>query len=396
MKITLPRLLTAAIVLTLTAALILTLRPRPVRVELGTVDRGPVAVTILEDGKTRIKERFTVSAPLAGKLERMHWRAGDAVRAETDILALIMPSDPELLDPRARAQAEARVSGAEALKSQSGARLERARADHVYARSALDRMRKLQPARAVSSQDVEAAELAEITAGHALREAEFAAQVAAFELEQARAVLLRAGTRPDPGSRYEIRPPVAGSILRVFEESSTVVAPGTKLVELGDPRELEIVADVLSTDAVRMKPGARVGIENWGGEKTLTGRVRLIEPSAFTKISALGVEEQRVNVIIDFVSPPEERLALGDGFRVEVRLTLWEGPEVLRVPAGALFREGDQWAVFAAENGRAVLRTVATGHRNDDHAEVLSGLNPGTRVILYPGDLIEEGSRIRP
>jgi HlyD family secretion protein len=382
---------------TLVAAAIVALRPRGVEVDLGTVDRGPLEVTIREDGKTRIKERYTISAPLAGKLERMPWDVGDPVCKEADVIAVIVPTDPELLDPRARAQAEARVHAAEALQSKTAAQLDRARVNHAFAGTNLERARKVFATRAASRQDVDNAEQAELTAGHALREAEFAAIVARFELEQARAVLSRADAQEGvpADSRHEIQSPVGGSILRVFEESSTVVAPGAKLVELGDPRDLEIEVDVLSTDAVQVKPGARVSIEHWGGDQPLAGRVRVIEPSAFTKVSALGVEEQRVNVIIDFVSPPAERAALGDGFRIEARIVTWEAPDVLRVPAGALFRDGDAWAVFVVENDRVALRRVNTGRSSDDYAEVIDGLQQGDEVILYPGDLIEAGARVR-
>jgi len=370
------------------------LMPRGIAVETAKVDRGPLEVSVREDGRTRIKERFTISAPLAGKLERIQWRAGDRVRQGEDVLAVIVPSDPALLDPSARAQAEARVHAAGALQSQTGAQLEKARVNQDYAKAALARAQKLFATNGVSHQDLDNAEQAELTAGHAFREAQFAARVADYELELARAVLLRADGSAG-GTRYEIRSPVSGSILRVLQESSTVVTPGTRLLEVGDPAALEIEVDVLSADAVPLRPGARAVIEHWGGDQPLAARVRVIEPSAFTKVSALGVEEQRVNVILDFTSPPADFAALGDGFRVEARLILWESPDVLRVPSGALFRSGRGWSVFACEGSRAKLTGVQTGRRSSEFTEITAGLSAGDEVILYPSDLVEDGAKLR-
>jgi HlyD family secretion protein len=238
------------------------------------------------------------------------------------------------------------------------------------------------------------AEQAELTAGHAFREAQFAARVAEYELELARAVLLRAD-QSGGGIRYEIPSPVSGSVLRVFQESSTIVTPGTRLLEVGDPAALEIEVDVLSADAVQLRPGARAVIEHWGGEAPLAARVRVIEPSAFTKVSALGVEEQRVNVILDFAEPVTKFTALGDGFRVEARLVLWESPGVLRVPSAALFRRGREWAAFQCQGSRAVLKAVQTGRSSSEFTEIIAGLSEGDEVILYPGDLVEDDARIR-
>jgi HlyD family secretion protein len=376
------------------AAGVVALIPRGLTVETAGVDRGPLEVSVREDGRTRIKERYTVSAPLAGKLERVRWRAGDRVRQDEDIIAVIVPNDPALLDPSARAQAEARVRAAEALQSQTGVQLENARVKHEYARSFLERTRKLFAGNGVSHQDMDDAEQAELSAGHAFREAQFAARVAEYELELARAVLLRAD-ESGGGIRYEIHSPVSGSVLRVFQESSTIVTPGTRLLEIGDPTALEIEVDVLSADAVQLRPGARAVIEHWGGEKPLAARVRVIEPSAFTKVSALGVEEQRVNVILDFADPPADFASLGDGFRVEARLILWESPDVLRAPSAALFRSGQEWSVFLCQGSRAVLKAVQTGRSSSDFTEITAGLSAGDEVILYPGDLVEDGAKIR-
>lgn len=379
------------------AALIYAFMPRPVEVDVAVVDRGPMEVTVRENGKTRIKDRYVVAAPLAGKLERIRLRSGDPVAAQKDIVAVIVPSDPDLLDPRARAQAEAKVQAAEALKRQVEAQLQRARVNHEYAVTNLDRANKNLATGAASHQEVDDAEQRQLTAANALREAEFATQVAAFELEQARAVLLRAdGSSAADDWRHEIRSPISGKVLRVFQESSTIVTPGAKLVELGDPTDLEIESDLLSTDGVQVQPGARVSIEHWGGGKPLHGRVRLVEPSGFTKVSALGVEEQRVNVIVDFLDKLPERAALGDAFRVEVRIVIWESSAALRVHAGALFRVDERWALFVIENGRAVLRRVEIGRSNDDYAEVLGGLSEGDRVVIYPTDRVQPGVRLTP
>jgi HlyD family secretion protein len=379
------------------AALVYAFMPRPVEVDVASVDRGPLEVTVREDGKTRIKDRYVVASPLAGKLERIRLRSGDSVTADKDLIAVIVPSDPDLLDPRARAQAEAKVHAAEALKSQVEAQLQRARVNHDYAKVNLERANAGFAAKTISHQELDDAEQKELAAGNALREAEFAVQVAAFELEQARAVLLRAGS--DTGAeewRHEIQSPITGKVLRVLQESATIVTPGTKLIELGDPSDLEIEADVLSTDGVQIEPGARVSIEHWGGPQPLRGRVRLVEPSGFTKVSALGVEEQRVNVIIDFADKSADRATLGDAFRVEARIVIWENPDVLRVPAGALFRSDGKWAVFVIDNNRAVLRLLSIGRSNDDHAEVLEGLRESDRVVIYPTDRVQSGVRVKP
>lgn len=379
------------------AVLVYAFLPKPVEVDAVTVDRGPLAVTVREDGKTRIKDRYVVAAPLAGKLERIRLRSGDAVTANADLIAAIVPSDPDLLDPRARAQAEAKVHAAEALKKQVEAQQQRARVNHEYAKLTLERANANYARQTISHQEVDDAEEKELATANAVREAEFAVQVASFELEQARAVLLRAGSGIGANEwRHEIHSPITGKVLRVFQESSTIVTPGTKLVELGDPADLEIEADVLSTDGVQIQPGARVFVEHWGGPHPLEGRVRLVEPSGFTKISALGVEEQRVNAIIDFTDKLSERPTLGDAFRVEVRIVIWEGADTLRVPAGALFRDDERWAVYVIEDDRAHLRHVVVGHSNDDHAEVLEGLNEGARVILYPTDRVHDGVRVKP
>ncbi|MGZ9014645.1 MAG: efflux RND transporter periplasmic adaptor subunit, partial [Burkholderiales bacterium] len=310
------------------------------------------------------------------------------------VLASIAPADPALLDPRARAEAEARVKGAEAAEHRALPDLERARAADQMARSDLERAQQLRGSGAISNREFENAELHARTAAEELKAAEFAVQIAAFELEQARAVL-NPGGQPEGGTRFEIRSPVNGAVLRVFRESESVVEPGTQLVEVGDPRDLEMEIDVLSTDAVKIKAGDKVIVEHWGGPSPLLGRVRVVEPAGFLKISALGVEEQRVNIIADFVDPPEQRATLGDAYRIEARVVISEAADVLKVPGSALFRQGEEWAVFAIEDGRAKLRIIQIGRRNDLEAELLSGLGENDSVIIHPGDQLHDGVRIR-
>ena len=380
------------------------LRPQPVRVDVARVTRGPIRVTIDEDGKTRIKERYVVSAPLAGRLLRINKDPGDTVKGSETRLATLEPSDPQLLNPRELAAAEAREKGAEAAYKRADPALEQARADLEFAESELARQRKLRRSGATSVTDLQNAELLYRNRSEAFRAATFAARIARYELEQARAALLPARSAnegsaayaSDSAWRFEIYAPIDGRVLRVFQESSAVVTPGMPLLEVGDPTDLELEIDVLSSDAVQIHPGDEVDIEHWGGAYPLRGAVRLVEPSAFTKISALGVEEQRVNVIVDLLDVVQNRSTLGDGFRVEVRIVIWDSDEVLRVPVSALFRDGDKWLVFIARDGKAIRQLVELGHRNDLMAEVVGGLEAGEQVIVHPSDTIMDGVDIEP
>jgi HlyD family secretion protein len=374
-------------------------RPSPVEVDLGRVGRGALLVTVDHEGKTRVKERHEVSAPLMGRLLRIELRPGDAVAAGRTRLAVIEPADPALLDVRARAQAEARVEAAAAARAQAASDVEKARALHDQAEKDLGRVHQLRVRRSIAEQEYDAAVAREQVALAEARSAEFAQRIAEFELEQARAALVHVQpTAPGgaEGVRFEIIAPISGVVLRVFQESATVVTPGTRLLEVGDPADLECEVDVLSTDAVQIRPGQRVILEHWGGEGPLQGRVRVREPAAFTKVSALGVEEQRVNIIIDLIDPPEKRPTLGDGYRVEARIVVWERPDVLKVPAGALFRRGDGWAVFREERGRAAPRPVTIGRSNGLEAEVREGLAENDRVILHPSDRVVAGVAVAP
>jgi HlyD family secretion protein len=368
--------------------------PTPVAVEVALVSRAPLQVTVDDDGRTRVPDRFVVSAPLAGTLARIELEPGDTLRGG-DPVARIVPLPSPLLDPRSRAEAEARVAAAAAAVRQAATAIGRARAAVEQATRDAARERALVGAGATAPRSVEEAELAERMRREELASAEFGQKVAASELQLARAAVRRLDTSTAAsGEELVVRAPVEGQVLRVLQESEGVVHAGDPLVEIGDPSGIEAVVDVLTADAVQIVPGARVLIEQWGGDSALQGHVHRVEPSAFTRVSALGVEEQRVNVIVHLEGAPLGRHALGDGFRVETRIVVWEAGDVLQVPAGAVFRQGDGWAVYLAQNGRAVLRTVRLGRRSDAAAQVLGGLEVGDAVILYPGDNVRDGQRI--
>ena len=403
----------------LAAVLVYGMWPAPVEADLADVVRGEIRETVDQDGKTRIRERYIVSAPLAGRLLRIGLDAGDEVAAGETPVATIEPRDPELLDARAVSQAEANVKAAEARLQRTTPLMEEAVANQEFADADLQRARDARASQpgAVSLNELEAKEMNARTRAALVRSATHAKEIAEFELDQARAALMR--SRPqeneaqtaeppqaaDNGAPYPahddswhftIRAPINGRVLRVFQESSAVVAAGTNLLEIGDPSDLEIEIDVLSRDAVKIVPGAPVLLEHWGGQRTLNGRVRLVEPSGFTKISTLGVEEQRVNVIVDLIDPPGERTALGDGFRVEARIVVAEAPNVIKAPTSALFRVGEQWAVFVVEEGVAHERIVKVGLQNGLEAEIVEGLAESDRVVTHPGDNITDGVRVKP
>jgi HlyD family secretion protein len=387
-----------AIVVAVAGGLFLAFRPPPVEVDLGTITRGPLRVSVAAEGKTRIKERYVVSAPLGGQLLRVVLHPGDPVVAGQTILAAIEPGDPGLLDARVKTQAEARVRATEAANRQAEAVLARARQAHHLAVTQLERLRRLRSVGSASTEEYDAAQTKERLAEEEVRAAEFGVKVAGFEQEQARAALIRVQPRSGTSSaadRFEIRSPIDGKVLRVLQESEAVVTPGTKLLEIGNPTDLEMEIEVLSSDAVKIPPAARVVVEQWGGPEPLHGRVRVVEPEAFLKISALGVEEQRVYVIADFTSPVERRRRLGDAYRLETQIVVWEADNVLKVPAGALFRHQGTWAVFGVRDGRARRTAVAVGQSNESEAEVLEGLSEGDSVVLHPSDRVVDGVRVR-
>jgi HlyD family secretion protein len=368
--------------------------PKPVPVDLTQASRGELEVSIDEDGRTRVKDRYRVSAPLLANLARIELHPGDAVQPGT-VLARLVPLSPPLLDARTRAGAEAQVAAAAAARSQALATIGRVQTSLEFARSELARQRQLSGTGATSARSTEQAELQERTLREELASAQFGAKVAENQLRVAQASLGRLDARGRASDeQLEITAPVAGRVLQVLQESEGVVQPGTPLLELGDPAALELVVDVLTSDAVHVRPGTPVRIERWGGDYPLRAHVRLVEPSAFTRISALGVEEQRVNLIVDLDEPSERWAALGDGYRVEAHVVLWHGADVLRVPAGAVFRRGDGWAVFAAAQGKAKLAAVKVGRRNAQHVEILEGLEQGAQVVVHPSDRVVDGASI--
>jgi HlyD family secretion protein len=383
------RILLLALGAAIVALVVVAMRPSPPIVEVARANRGPLRVTVDEEGETRAHDRFVVAAPVAGRLERVELEDGDIV-AGGQVAAIIHPLP---LDVRSRAEAMARVDSAEAGKREAAAQVQHAQADYDQARRERERAEKLVKDGLISVQSSEQAKTAESTAAHELEAAKFRNVAAAYEVEVARAALIAAGLGPDdPARLVELRSPVRGSVLKVLEKSERVVPAGTPILSVGDAAKLEIVIDVLSTDAVKVSPGMPVLLENWGGERPLRACVRLVEPSGFTKISALGIEEQRVNVIADFVDPPGR---LGDGYRVEARIIIWEAGNVLKIPSGALFRHGQDWNVFAIENGRAWARQVEIGHRSALEAEVLRGIEEGSEVIVHPSNEIASGMRVK-
>ncbi len=384
-----------AIVAVLALLVLMAMWPKPAAVDLASVVKGPLTITLDEEGKTRVHKRFMVSAPVSGQVQRIELEPGDKVIQDQTAVAIFKPADPVLLDVRSRTEAEASVKAAEASYGRAQAERDRAAAGERLAQSELARKRALYKNRLIAQQEFESAESQARTSEESLRAAEFSVESADHEVTVARARLL--STSREPGSAQQpiiLRAPITGVVLKRLRESEAIVPAGEPLLELGDPRQLEIVSDFLSTDAVRMRPGYPVQIERWGGENAVHGRVRRIEPSGFMKISALGVEEQRVSVIIDFDDPFEAWNKLGDGYRVEVRVIVWQSDAVLKVATSSLFRRGENWAVFVAENGRARLRTVEVGPRNGSEAQVLKGLSEGQIVIVHPSDTIKDGSRI--
>ncbi len=368
-------------------------RPAPVPADFGAVERGRLEVTVDEEGRTRVRDRYVVSAPVPGRMRRIELEPGDPVVAGKTVLAQFQPTDPALLDARTRAELEARVRAAETAVGGARADRERVESDLAFARSELKRFKALVEERVLAARELEAAERQVESLERARQSADFAARTAQHQLEVARAGLLQ--TRGGRAAPIPLYSPVNGVVLRRLQESEAVVPTGQPLIEVGNLDDVEIVSDLLSSAAVKVKPGQPVLIEQWGGEGALRGRVRRIEPSGFTKISALGVEEQRVNVIVDFDEPRERWRSIGDGYRVELRIIVWQKDEVLKVPTSSLFRHEGKWAVYRVEADRAVRQLVEVGQRNGLEAEVLTGLTQGQRIIVYPSDTIADGIEVR-
>jgi len=364
--------------------------PSAVPVDVSTVDVGPMTVRVEGEGRTRVKDIYAISAPVSGRLMRIEGEAGDRVMAGTTRLAVIEPADPTILDSRTRAEAESTAQAAEETMTLAAADVERARAELGFARAELYRARKLRENGTISQRDLDVAELDVATRLAEVKSAEATLKVRRYELETARARLL---TPTEGGADGQccvaITAPVDGQVLRVLHESAGVVSAGEALMEIGDPRHLEVVVDVLTSDAARIREGAAAVIENWGG-MALDGVVRRIEPFGYTKVSVLGIEEQRIDVIIDFSDPASLPPTLGHGFRVEVGIEAWQNNSVLKAPMSALFRIEGGWGVFVLEQDKARLVRLDVGHMNGREAQVLGGLKVGDEVVLHPSDRIAD------
>jgi HlyD family secretion protein len=377
--------------------------PRPVPADFATIDRGDVRVSVEGEGKTRVREVYTISAPISGMMERIRLEPGDPVVAEDTVLARIVPADPLFLDARSTAEAEADVKAAESAVSLARAKVEAAEAELDFARSELKRAEELAQRGNIAERTLERSVIDVRMRKAELDTARSDLGVAMSRLASARARLIQPGEQadvnnPDPdsggGCCVAVRSPVGGEVLTVPDKSARVVTAGETLIEVGNPRDIEAVIDILSTDAVKIRPGNAALIEHWGGGDPLPAIVQRVEPSGFTKISALGIEEQRVNVIIDFTGQAATRQPLGHGFRVEARIIIDEAEDAVRAPISALFRQGDQWHIFVVEDGEATLRAVQTARRNDTHVEITSGLKPGETVILHPSNAIDDGTDV--
>lgn len=366
--------------------------PKPVEVETALPDRGPLTVFVSEEGKTRVRNRYVVAAPLAGRMHRVALKAGDEVKANETVLTVIDASPTPLLDPRSRAEAEARVASAEATRQRAEEARQAAASAARLANATRDRLRNVTLKGSVAATEIDRAETEAASRDADVRAADFALQAAKHDVELARAALEnqnRAG-----GAAFEVKSPVSGRILQVMQESETVVTPGTRILEIGDPQDIEIEAEILSRDAVTIEPGDAVRIEQWGGEKDLSAKVRRVEPAAFTKVSALGVEEQRVYVLCDLTSDQAAR-RLGDRYRVEVRVAVWHKDDVLRLPAGALFREGNDWKALLYDGGKARAVKVRVGRSDGQLTEILGGIEAGNEVIVRPPDAVKDGVKVK-
>jgi len=372
------------------------LTPKPVPVDSQAIDRGAIRVTVDEEGKTRIKDVYTVSAPLAGRLLRLPVKVGDPVSAQTSPVASILPVSPSFLDQRTRSELAAAAEAAKAAVGLAEAELARMQAEQRFAKSNSDRADRLARTATISQSAFEKAVLDYDTAKAAVLQAEANLDLRRHEYESARARLIEPDTMPDHDQAsccIILYAPADGVVLKLIQESEMVLQAGAPILEVGDTGNLEVVVDLLSTDAVRVAVGAPAQIENWGGVP-LNATVSRIDPSGFTKVSALGIEEQRVTTVLQLTDPKEAWRSLGHDFRVFVRITAWEEDDALRVPLSALFRVDSEWAVFRIENGVARQTIIRIGQRNSGHAQVLEGLAEGDRIILYPSDRVTDGGAV--
>jgi HlyD family secretion protein len=390
------RIIWLALALLIIAALVYGFSPQPRLVDIAKATRGPMQVSVGEEGKTRVIDRYDISAPVAGMTCRVDLDVGDPIE-KGQALITINPLESQALDPRSRAEAEARIAAAASALHAAEQNVKSARAEKDLAEKELSRLQPLFEKGHVSQGQLDQAAATVQTTRAASRSARFAVDVARHELEAARTALSYTGVsgQDNPDANVQVRSPIDGKLLAIHQECEGVVAAGQPLLVVGDTRSLEVETDVLSADAVKIKPGMRVEFHRWGGEKPLQGQVRTVEPVGFTKISALGVEEQRVLVISDITSESAQWESLGDGYRVEAEFILWQSDDVLQIPASALFRFNDGWALFVMQNAKAIRREVKVGQRNGLSAEILEGLTEGEAVITHPDNTIEDGVAVK-
>ncbi len=378
--------------------LLLSFKQQPVPVDVAHISKGDLAVTVSDDGHTRVKELYVVSAPVAGRVLRLEPEVGDTVTADKTLLAVMLPSGPGFLDERRAQEAVAVIEASEAALQLAIGDVERVKAEVEYAEADIARAEALVRTNTASPARLDRARLSLKTAQAQLQSANSSVRMRRADVAVANAALIgpeKSNGNGAPAGIVQIVAPIDGAVLTLRHESEGIVTAGTPLLELGDPSKIEIIADFLSHQAVNVKPGAEVFVEAWGGAP-LKGHVRLVEPKGFTKVSALGIEEQRVNIIIDFDNNKDVAQRLGHGFRVEPRIILWQGQDVLRVPVAAIFRHEGGWAVFKEVGANALLTPVALGKMNDSYAEVLDGLGVGDVIILHPPESVSDGSSISP
>ena len=387
------------VVAAIVAGVVYALVPKPVPVDLGAVDRGVIEVTVDEEGVARIRDVYRVSAPVGGQLDRFPLEVGDPVKGGETIVAEIRPTAPSFLDVRSRRELEAAAGAASAAVHLAEAEVSRAKAQLRFAEAELERAERLSESRTISERALDEARSNAETAQAQVEQAEATLTLRINELASAEARLIQPTVEDnsiETSCCVVVRAPVDGVVLKVHAESAQVVAAGSLIAEIGDPEHMEVVVDLLSTDAVQVAERAMARVEGWGGADSLSATVRRIEPSAFTKVSALGIEEQRVNVLLDLNDPRAAWERLGHEFRVFVRIGVWRGEDVVRVPLAALFRSGSQWSVFKVVDGRTELTPVTIDHRNSSFAEVTEGLAAGDMVVLHPSDQVEDGVKVEP
>ena len=368
--------------------------PRPTEVELGTISRGKFERSVQEDGKTRLRERYVVSTPLTGRVQRVTLKQGDAVERDA-VLATLWPVMPGLLDERTRQEQDQRIGALEAAVRRASANVERAKAAQDQAVADLKRSETLAQQGFVSPTQNESGRLTVRLRQKELDSARLEEHAAQHELEQARIAIRTFGQGSTTQRSWAIKSPIAGKVLKLTQESEGLMQAGSPLMELGDPANLEVVVDLLTEDAAQVRPGTPAVLTNWGGPQALQARVRLVEPAAYTKVSALGVEEQRVNVVLDITSPPEQWSALGDGFKADVRIVVQTVPDALKVPVSALFPAGARAALYVVDGGHARRHEVEVLARNGSEAWIKSELAPGTEVILFPPSSLQDGQRVQ-